>query len=479
MSESQRISAVARVKAALPFVAMWLVLLGALLAYPASQHAAGWRWVETIRLEALAACQHRDTQWLAAVCAGIYFGGFLYLRQLLQNNPLWKSPRSLLILAFAAWAAWVYARDYPASAARGDFLVVLTTLAAGQGIAFWMAWEARRARTLMVGAFVLGSLVIALAATGLLHPDAGMAYQYRGVVRWKGLWDTPNTFGVLMAAGLVLAAGLAWKALVAVPAEQGRRTRWLRVAVWVFCAAVTGTALLKSYSRGAWLGAGLGLGWLGWVWLRSATENSASASPALRIVWACAPAWLLALAAAGVLAFWSLRHTESPLVRRAFTVGNVNDFSWRNRVATWPGALEAMSRKPLVGWGWGRPANVFERGHKPAALSEGGAVTLNNYLMVGMMLGAPALIALVSWLWLGWRADDVGKPTAGSPIEMEPLRRICQAALIPCLIGMALDGVLFKAALAVPMFILLELGASTRNSVVEQAQSRQFPAPSH
>jgi hypothetical protein len=160
-------------------------------------------------------------------------------------------------------------------------------------------------------------------------------------------------------------------------------------------------------------------------------------------------------------------------------VGNMNDFSWRNRVASWPGALEAISRKPLVGWGWGRPANVFEHGHKPVALSEGGAVTLNNYLMVGMMLGAPALIALVSWLWLGWRTEDVERPTAGPPIEMEPVRRICQAALIPCAVGMGLDGVLFKAAVAVPMFILIELGASTRDSGVGQTQSRQFPAPSH
>lgn len=465
--------------AALPFVAFWLVLAGALLAYPASQHAAGWRWLETVRLEALAACQHPDTQWLAAVCAGIYFGGFLYLSHLLLNLPVWQSPRSLLVLIFAGWAAWVYARDYPASAARGDFLVLLSAMAAGQGVAFWLIWEARRARARRVAEFVLGSLVVALGTASLIHPDVGMAYQYRGVARWKGLWDTPNTFGVLMAAGLVLAVGLAGRALAATTAGQGRRTRWLRVAVWVFCAASMGTALLRSYSRGAWLGAGLGLGWLGWVWLRSAAENSASASPALRIVRACAPAWLLAAAAASVLAFWSLRHTESPLVRRAFTVGNMNDFSWRNRVATWPGALEAISRKPLVGWGWGRPANVFEHGHKPVALSEGGAVTLNNYLMVGMMLGAPALIALVSWLWLGWRTEDVGRPTAGPPIEMEPVRRICQAALIPCAVGMGLDGVLFKAAVAVPMFILIELGASTRDSGVGQTQSRQSPAPSH
>lgn len=444
---------------ALPFVAFWLALAGALLAYPAGQHMAGWHWLETVRLEALAACQHPDTQWLAAVCAGIYFGGFLYLRHLLLDHRLWKSPRSLLILAFAGWAVWVYARDYPASAARGEFLVLLTALAAGQVVGFWLVWEARRARTMMVGAFVLGSVVIALAAASLIHPEVGMAYQYRGVARWKGLWDTPNTFGVLMAIGLVLAVGLAGKVLVAGVTEEGRRIRWLRVAIWVFCATVTGTALLKSYSRGAWFGAGLGLVWLVWAWLRSVTENSASASPALRIVRACAPAWLLALAAAGVLAFWSLRHTETPLVRRVFTVGNVNDFSWRNRVATWPGALEVMARKPLIGWGWGRPANVFEHGHKPPTLSESGALTLNNYLMVGMMLGVPAIIALVSWLWLGWHAGGLKKPSAGVPPEIEPVLWLCQAALIPCVIGMALDGVLFKAAVAVPMLILLELGA--------------------
>lgn len=464
MSELPRTSRLARVKLTFPFVAFWLVVAGALLAYPASQHQAGRGWLETVRLEVIAACQHHDTQWLAVVCVGIYFAGFLYLRQLVAGESIGRSPRSLLILAFTGWAAWVYARDYPVSASSGEFLTLVAALAAGQGIAFWIAWEARRAQPRMVGKFVLGSLLVMLAAASLLHPYTGMAYQYRSVARWKGLWDTPNTFGVLMAVGLVLAVGLALRASVAgavcEPAAGHQGWRWPQMTIWLACAAATGTGLVQSYSRGAWLGAALGLAWLGWGWLQSATDESSRTRISLQVARACAPAWLLAATAAGVLAFWCLRHTEAPLVRRAFTVGNVNDFSWRNRVATWPGALEVMARKPLAGWGWGRSTSVFDQGHKPAALSEGGAVTLNNYLMVGMMLGAPALIALVSWLWLGWRAGDSGPTGVGIPAEGAVLLMLCQAALIPCAITMALDGVLFKAAVCVPMFVLLELGAS-------------------
>lgn len=464
MSESQRMSAVARVKAALPFVAFWLVLVGALLAYPSSQHPVGWDWLEAVRLEVIAACQHRDTQWLAAACAGIYFAGFLYLRHFLIGDPIRRSPRSLLILAFTGWAAWTYAREYPVSALRADFLTLLTALAAGQGIAFWTAWDARRGQPDSVGRFVLTSLTVMLAAASLLHSDTGLAFQYRGVARWKGLWDTPNTFGVLMAMGFVLAVGLALQATRSGPSgeskQQRQRTRWSHLLIWLACAAATGTGLIQSYSRGAWLGAGLGMAGLGWGWLRAATAGPSGTNVGLRIARACAPAWLVAMAAAGVLAFWCLRHTEAPLVRRAFTVGNVNDFSWRNRVATWPGTLEVMARKPLAGWAWGRPTSVFEHGHKPTSLSEGGAVTLNNCLMLGMMLGAPALIALVSWLWLGWRAGDLELSTNGGAPVGGGVRRLCQAALIPCAIAIALDGVLFKAAVCVPMFVLLELGAS-------------------
>lgn len=475
MSELQRMSPVARVKMALPFVAFWLVVAGALLAYPASQHPAGWGWLETVRLEIIAACQHHDTQWLAALCVGTYFVGFLYLRHLIAGESIRRSPRSLLILAFTGWAAWVYARDYPASDSRGEFLTLLAALAAGQGIAFWVAWEARRAQPHSVGRFVLGSLAVMLAAASLLHSDTGMTYQYRGMVRWKGLWNTPNTFGVLMAVGFVLAVGLVLQGTVSVaacgPAAQRQGTRWSQLTIWLACAGATGTGLIQSYSRGAWLGTALGLAWLGWGWLQSAADDSPRRRISLRVARACAPAWLVAATAAGVLAFWCLRHTETPLIRRAFTVGNVNDFSWRNRVATWPGALEVMARKPLMGWGWGRPASVFEQGHKPAALSEGGAVTLNNYLMVGMMLGAPALIVLVTWLWLGWRAGDTGPPGVGIPAEGATLLKLCQAALIPCVIAMTLDGVLFKAAVSVPVFVLLELGASMPAAAIAGAKA--------
>lgn len=458
MSDSPGTSWGERVKAGLPFGVAWLVLAGALLAYPMSQHPVGWGWLETVRLESVAAFQHRETQWLAAVCAGIYFVGFLYLRHLVTGRSVRRSPRSVLILIFVGWAAWVYARDYPASATRSDFLTLLAALGAGQGVAFWIAWEARRSLPRDVGVFVLGTLVVMLAGATLLHPDAGMAYQYRGAARWKGLWDNPNTFGVLMAVGLVLAVGLMLRA-AAVKAEAGRVRRWGIASWWGLCALATGVGLLKSFSRGAWLGAALGLGWLGWQWLRTKTGFTTKTHTGWRLVRACAPAWLLALAAAGVLAFWGFRHTETPLVRRVFTVGNANDLSWRNRVATWPGALEVMARRPLVGWGWGKPATVFEQGHKPLTLSEGGAVTLNDYLMLGMTLGMPALLIFVGWIWLGWRGGltKLCAPDSAGGGCMIPLH--CLAGLLPCVLALALDGALFKVAVAVPLFVLLEIGS--------------------
>ena len=71
-------------------------------------------------------------------------------------------------------------------------------------------------------------------------------------------------------------------------------------------------------------------------------------------------------ASVGVLGFWSFRHTERVVARRAVSVANANDFSWRKRVAAWEGALQMMAEKPWFGFGWNQPERVYDQFYRAA-----------------------------------------------------------------------------------------------------------------
>jgi hypothetical protein len=114
-----------------------------------------------------------------------------------------------------------------------------------------------------------------------------------------------------------------------------------------------------------------------------------------------------------VLCFWQFRHTESPLLRRVFSVGNPNDFSWRNRVAAWQGAGRMMLDQPLLGFGWGTAEEIYSKEYRPARLEESAAIQMNDYLMLGISAGPPALLCLLVYVGLVLRPCRVGR---GSPL---------------------------------------------------------------
>lgn len=468
----------------LPRLVVASVIVFALTATYIRNAPLPWAWMETVRSEARGACDHPDVQWMTVALVALYFFGFAALRWLQvrsQPSKVRVRTRLVLVVVFSGWALASYALNYDTAVRSTDLLVLLTALAAGQGVAFWLGWEGSAGRsTDWFRPDLLCVLAVLLALAGLAHPAASREFQYRGQTRWVGLWENPNIFGVLMALGVVLAAGLLLLHRVggiraspsfppsgekgrgegervpgvALPVFRSRVPPWLSPAIWLACLASCATGLLFSYSRGAWLGAALGLGWLGWSILRSATEPPPPPCPRLLLLRRCAPGLLLLALSLGVIAFWSLRHTEIPLLRRVFTVGNPNDFSWRNRVATWPGAIEVMARKPATGWGWNRPAAVYEYGHQPVWLSEGAAITLNDYLMLGMTLGGLVFWAFLLWVWLAWHTATL--TVTQTPNFQLPIC-LLQAALLPLLLGFALDGGLFKLAVAVPFCVLMEL----------------------
>ena len=217
-----------------------------------------------------------------------------------------------------------------------------------------------------------------------------------------------------------------------------------------------------------------------------------------------------------MLAFWSFRDTKWLPARRAVSVGNVNDFSWRNRVAAWEGALQMMADKPWFGFGWNQPERVYDSFYRPARLTEGAAIQMNDYFMLGSTLGVPALLCFLMYIGLSLKGSlkskvqspksevqssgaevQSPKPKVQSPeseggssyssiqspvgaaqeaeggrpgtqLVREPTldfrlwtldsAAVCRAAAVVLLIGFWFDGGLFKLATAAPFWILLELG---------------------
>ena len=340
--------------------------------------------------------------------------------------------------------------------------------------------------------FLLSILVLLLAGAALWQPEMTMEFQYRGVRRWSGPWDNPNIYGMLMGVGLVLAVGMivqSLKSKIQSPCQKEKHStsniqrsttnrgwlRWVTTLLFAGAAALCGIGLFKSYSRGAWLGAVIGFAYLLWQSSKAestnqkagiagdcATRNAQHATrpsgfrfplsrfPLLRPV-------LVIVASVLVLAFWQFRHTEWPPARRVFSVANVNDFSWRNRVTTWQGALQMMADRPLLGFGWGKAEDVYRYSYRARRLDETAAIQLNDYLMLGVSAGIPALLCVVAYAWLGtsrrWKIEIHQK--AGESFRTA---FVCRSGALVLLVGFWFDGGLFKLPTAAIFWTLLELG---------------------
>ena len=533
-----------------------------------------------------------------------------------------SSPNFWLIV-FISLVLLRYVFDYSNAAKSLQVVVLLTGIVVGKGIALWAGWTKSRGTkvesrepeqvgrvtpcapspinhplstintpatfNLQPSTFnrtqvILSIFVILLAFAALWHPERGMEFQYRGQQRWTGPWDNPNTYGILMGVGTILAVGLlvercrlqvagwrnAERGARATPVPEpstfnlqpstSRAAHWLTLTFYFCAAALCAYGLLKSYSRGAWIGTAISLVFLAWRFFnheihqthekrtqrKLSTLNAQRSSRGSKVEsrepdavgsdTPCAPSpinhplstintpatfnlqpsttsrlschscisWLkmnlasvvLLLVSLVVISFWQFRHTESPLARRVFSVGNPNDFSWRNRVAAWQGAGRMMMDKPFVGFGWGKAEEIYGKEYRPARLEESAAIQLNDYLMIGISAGVPALACLIAYLWLVLRRGTSGTTPHPSPLPerggegvetlnaqissrgskvegREPdrlstinfqLSTTAAAGAAVLLIGFWFDGGLFKLPTCVVFWVLIELarqGGST------------------
>jgi O-antigen ligase len=366
-----------------------------------------------------------------------------------------------------------------------NVMVFLVGLLLGQIVGFVPKWT--EDKSFSFGRITPALIVLFLAATCLIQTSIPHMYRYYRQVRWTGLWVNPNTYGLLMGLGVLLALGFViscFKSYVLCP--QTIWSRRLKVVVCITAAGVMSDGLLHSYSRGAWLAFICGLSYMAIQAIQISGNPKA-------IQWVRRNSVTIAamLCALALLTFWQFRDTEHKIARRAFSISNANDFSLRNRAAAWKGALIMIADKPWFGFGWNQPELMYNSYYRAPIVEGGMAIQLNDYWTLGMTLGLPALLCFLVYTWLSLsrgpsslhfttarqrtesreQMEEDGRQKLGAMIEkseirnpkseiteMDWLQTICRASVIVLLVGFWFDGGLFKLALAVPFWILIELG---------------------
>jgi O-antigen ligase len=441
-----------------------LVLSLALLAdYFIAGNGPGWLWRAFAELWSL--CRDCQTQWMLLTICAIYLVGLSALGARRANLPFWRwrNP-DVWLLAAVFTASAVYLFRY------GEGRVVATPLLTFLGGAvIGKLLSKLTPQRLMV--LALASISAALAAASFLNRTPMAEFAYHGEPRWIGPWDNPNRSGVLMSVAVVCAVGLA-----TLPRQSGvLRTpsagSILRRVVWWLLAAWCGWHLLQSYSRGAWVAAICGLTWIAYesarLWrpefpgpirlklffLRTANRFAITAM----------------LLGVSVMMFWSSRDVKLPLVRRAFSIANVNSFSWRNRVTAWEGSFEMMAERPWFGFGWRVPAQFYDQFFRDSKLAEFPSVHANDYLMLGMTLGIPALACFLACVTLSLSTT----PRVQSPMSqnLSPAA-ICRAGAIVSLVGLWFEGAdagLFSLSTGSVFWTLLALGTEHHQFKSESA----------
>ena len=417
-------------------------------------------WLGGVETETLAALRDAGTQRMIMGGVAAYFFAFWWLKLRMSGTRFcgWRDPNLWLIFTVAL-AVFHPAANYTGAQQSTLALTLISTATMGQSAATWAAWRqnSRDRRPGSAAAVALAVFAVLLLAACLLGTDTGRTFEYHRRERSSGLWDNPNIYGLLTGVGMVVSLGcLVQTARSEARGFQARSLKGCRGAFYAMAALAMAVGLVNSYSRGAWAGAVLALAYMA----RSTAKEGERIGPAAALEcgrqnWS----WLaLLVTAVAALMFWQVARAEPVLAKRLASVVDTKDFSWRNRVASWEGALWMMAEKPWVGFGWSQPETVYDRFYRQDKLPESGAIQMNDCLMLGMTLGVPALACVALYVAL---ALATRSPTANYQFRVAVERwpkAACRAATIVLLVGFWFDGGLFKLATAAPFWILLELG---------------------
>jgi O-antigen ligase len=365
-------------------------------------------------------------------------------------------------------------------------LILPVGIVLAKGTMGWVSWQENYFHRQRKIYFVFALFLVTLVVGAVHRSPVGSIYQYHGQLRWSGIWDNPNTFGLLMGTGIMLALGtlinnytkIQNEAVVMDPPDKnkGRASGicvFLAIGFLALATGCMGINLLKSYSRGAWLSTLCGLGYLTVQVFKCQGSDSSKVGTLcyLRLLW-LKKDWLLLpaiLVSVFVLVFWHFQQTDWHPVQRVLSAVNAVDFSWRNRVDAWEGDLQIIAEHPWLGTGWNQPERLYQHYYLPSQLTESTAIEMNDYLMLGATLGIPALFCFAMYLWLSLtrktesevcliRPAATFRPSNVVKGNFDWLQATCRAGAIVLLIGFWFDGGLFKLPTASAFWILLELG---------------------
>jgi len=336
--------------------------------------------------------------------------------------------------------------------------------------------------------FWSGIFLIILVSGEMYFLPVATIYQYHGQLRWSGIWESPNVFGILMGVGVVIACSILWRHSREMPVEAqvkdesykirndqiAEKMFWVTVVFIALVAGGLATGLFMSQSRGAWIATIIALCFLSQRVILCSSSNSKSLLPGACVLWLkrnVFAVWVV-FASVAILCFWEFRQTNWQPAQRAFSATKMVDFSWRNRLAGWEGTLQITAEHPWYGAGWKHPELLYENFYMPRKLPEFAAIETNDYLLLGSALGVPALFCFGMYVWLTLSGNRYQGPrpwvfgsgaekrqAEGEFFEVDWLRATCHAGAIVLLAGFWFDGGLLKLPTAATFWILLELGA--------------------
>jgi monofunctional biosynthetic peptidoglycan transglycosylase len=141
-----------------------------------------------------------------------------------------------------------------------------------------------------------------------------------------------------------------------------------------------------------------------------------------------------------------------------------------------------MADKPITGFGWARPETSYDAFYLADRMLSGAAMRTNDYLVIGVALGLPALATLIGYIWMAFvsqhRSWSAITATASDDEREEFwLKCVCRAGALVLITTFFLDGGFFKLALAVPFWILLELGCAPSGKPSVKELVEDDPAP--
>ena len=366
----------------------------------------------------------REIQWLLLFGLSVWFGALLFLLSCRKDL--------LLVILFLI----VLSAHFSSQAISPvlDTFVLLFCATLGMGAKFALKNPAKIR-------FFLSGIVVFFAFFSYWHLD--MTNNFYSGSRWMGLWDNPNCYGLLMGTGNALAIGL----LARMKKEECRMKKFQNIFLTV-AAGMMLVGLVMSYSRGAWLGTGIGLLYLAWCYGK------------VKWKYVAVGVGLLAL---GAMCFWGSTADSAPWYVKRADLGRP---SAQHRATAWRAGLEIMRDHPF-GVGWNNAVSVYAKDYSPP---EGGAaaITTNDYMMIGTELGIAALVCFVAYVGLCFRSPKpkVQSPRSGTdaaldikPSTLDATKVACRSGALVLLVAFWFDGGLFKLPTAALFWVLLELGA--------------------